>query len=365
MDEVRTSDTMSLLLTRDGVRLRDHLARRELGLPADQVPALAQVLAIGTDWTPVDKWLSLVAEAGGMPASDAVGMLDSLTEAGVMLRRQPATTRADRRGGDFADSSGWDPYRWSAAFAFHRAVRAIPPPDWGTVEGALHDAALMERLVAAETPPPHWLDRAGGRRVALPAPEPGLRGGGPIRDTVVTGAGPQLSIDGLGRLLRLAFGQTGTRRLPVTGEHPRRTVPSGGSRHPTEAYILVFDVAGVPPGSYHYSVPNHALDEIRGGDPSDFFTADVLILNGRMAFRPRVAVVLASVVERSMFRYRDSRSYRVLYLDAGHLLQNLAYLASTAGRPSYRGYLLRVSAVAQHLDLNPLLQVPVAFGAIG
>ncbi|MGH7723474.1 MAG: SagB/ThcOx family dehydrogenase [Candidatus Dormibacteria bacterium] len=223
----------------------------------------------------------------------------------------------------------------------------------------------MKRFVAAEPPPRPWLERTGGRRVHLPTVDRGAGSDSRIRDTLVSGHGPDLSVPSLGRLLWLAFGQTGSRRLPVTGHHPRRTSPSGGSRHPTEAYVLVFNVAGVRPGGYHYSVPHHALDEVVPGDPADFFNSDVVMLKGRIAFAPRVAIVLTSVVERSMFRYRDSRSYRVLYLDVGHLLQNLAYLAAAAGRPSYRGYAMRVSAVARYFRLEPLTEVPIAFGVLG
>jgi hypothetical protein len=38
-----------------------------------------------------------------------------------------------------------------------------------------------------------------------------------------------------------------------------KTSPSGGARHPIEAYVLVRRVTGIRPGVYHYSVKRHAL----------------------------------------------------------------------------------------------------------
>src|SRR5262249_24654762 len=42
-----------------------------------------------------------------------------------------------------------------------------------------------------------------------------------------------------------------------------RSSPSGGARHPTEAYLLVREIAGVAPGAYYYAPAEHTLVRLR------------------------------------------------------------------------------------------------------
>lgn len=48
----------------------------------------------------------------------------------------------------------------------------------------------------------------------------------------------------------------------VAGEYTLRTVPSAGARHALEAYVLVNNVEGVPPGLYRYLAIDHLLAPI-------------------------------------------------------------------------------------------------------
>src|SRR5690606_31898261 len=42
----------------------------------------------------------------------------------------------------------------------------------------------------------------------------------------------------------------------------KKTSPSGGALHPTEAYLFVQHVEGIEPGIYHYRPLEHALDPL-------------------------------------------------------------------------------------------------------
>ena len=114
-----------------------------------------------------------------------------------------------------------------------------------------------------------------------------------------------------------------------------RTAPSSGALFATELYVAVLDVPGIPPGLWHYDVPAHALQPIRGGAdpaPGAAVTAAGADLPGIGPAPPGTqAVVLATAVfRRSGHKYRD-RTYRYVLGDLGHALENLRMAARQAG----------------------------------
>lgn len=104
-----------------------------------------------------------------------------------------------------------------------------------------------------------------------------------------------------------------------------RTVPSAGARHAFETYMLINNVEGLRPGLYRYLAFEHKLimlDEDTG--IAGRITA--CCLGQGMVGRCAAAFFWAAVAERMTWRY-DTRGYRYLHLDAGHVCQNL-YLAA-------------------------------------
>jgi len=83
-------------------------------------------------------------------------------------------------------------------------------------------------------------------------------------------------------------------------------------------------VRSIEPGIYHYDVANHQLEQLSQGD----FRAEVAgaALDQRMAADANVVFVWTAVFQRSRWKYRQ-RAYRYIYLDAGHVAQNLALAA--------------------------------------
>lgn len=107
-----------------------------------------------------------------------------------------------------------------------------------------------------------------------------------------------------------------------------RTAPSAGALYPVETYLVVHDVEGVDPGVYHYDVQHHQLEQLRRGD----FRAEIAqaALDQRMAAWANVVFVWTGFFERSKWKYKQ-RAYRYVYLDAGHIGQNLALAAVALG----------------------------------
>jgi len=107
-----------------------------------------------------------------------------------------------------------------------------------------------------------------------------------------------------------------------------RTAPSAGALYPVETYLVVHSVEGIEPGVYHYAVETHELDQLQVGD----FRAVVAraALDQKIAYRANVVFVWTAVFERSKWKYKQ-RAYRYLYLDAGHIAQNVALAAVALG----------------------------------
>ena len=104
-----------------------------------------------------------------------------------------------------------------------------------------------------------------------------------------------------------------------------RTVPSAGALYPIETYIVVNRVEGITPGIYHYSVKEAQLVLTREGSFGRELSQAAL--GQEMLAEAACAFVWTAMVERSKWKYRE-RAYRYIYMDVGHIGQNL-YLAAT------------------------------------
>jgi SagB-type dehydrogenase family enzyme len=107
-----------------------------------------------------------------------------------------------------------------------------------------------------------------------------------------------------------------------------RTVPSAGALYPIETYLVVNNVDGLEKGLYHYNIRAHALEEIRTAHLAEG-TAHAA-LDQEMCAQASVVFIWTAVFQRSKWKYAE-RAYRYVYLDAGHIAQNLALSAISIG----------------------------------
>ncbi len=131
----------------------------------------------------------------------------------------------------------------------------------------------------------------------------------------------KLTLDELSYLLWMTQGV----KKNVKGKATFRTVPSAGARHAFETYILINRVEGLKPGIYRYLALEHKLLPYNMEDD----IADQVVvgsLNQKFVKESAVTFMWTAVTQRMTWRYKE-RGYRFLFLDAGHVCQNL-YLAS-------------------------------------
>ena len=132
-----------------------------------------------------------------------------------------------------------------------------------------------------------------------------------------------LSSDNLSFLL---WASTGIQRKQHGYEF--RTAPSAGALYPIETYVLVNNVEGLDKGLYHYNIAAHALEELKLADFAENIARAAL--DQEMCMEAPATFVWTAIFERSKWKYKQ-RAYRYIYLDAGHIAQNLALAATSIG----------------------------------
>jgi SagB-type dehydrogenase family enzyme len=106
-----------------------------------------------------------------------------------------------------------------------------------------------------------------------------------------------------------------------------RTAPSAGARHPLETYLVFNRVENQSPGLYRYATLEHNLVQLSNDQAISKLLAEACL--GQDIFKScAVAFVWTAVIQRSRWKYQQ-RAYRYIYLDAGHVCQNL-YLCCEA-----------------------------------
>ena len=165
-----------------------------------------------------------------------------------------------------------------------------------------------------------------------------------------------LRMRSLAKLLWLSAGETDTIGVPGQPDivQPLRAAPSAGALHSVEIYPVLLNVEGAEPGLYHYNVPEHSLELLRGGDfrpaMNNHLLAPELMPNAA------AVLVLTGVLTRLLAKYGD-RGYRFLLL--GLQLAQFAVVEQfgvAVGNGQRRAQLVR--DVLDELTLQPV-EIPL------
>lgn len=114
----------------------------------------------------------------------------------------------------------------------------------------------------------------------------------------------------------------------AAGKNLFRTAPSAGALYPVETYLSVQDVEGLAPGIYHFDVANFELELLKPGNHRD----DVALacLNQQFLADAAVVFIWTAVYGRNFYKYGE-RGLRYIFMDAGHLCQNVLLAAEPTG----------------------------------
>lgn len=130
----------------------------------------------------------------------------------------------------------------------------------------------------------------------------------------------------MGQASQLLFAAQG-----ITGKiygHHLRTAPSAGALYPFEIYVFIMNVEGIERGMYHYAVREHALELVKKGVFRSELTAAGLEQD--MLGTADITFVLSAIFDRVRHKYKE-RGFRYVYMEAGHISQNIALQSVSLG----------------------------------
>jgi SagB-type dehydrogenase family enzyme len=290
-----------------------------------------------------------------VPAAFLRKVLSQLASHGVMVRSVDASEPRPSA----APWGAWSP----VASFFHFATKDV---SWASGEAlqALEDS--LSAKAAVDPPPPPVKHVETATTVALPL----AHGDGEFRSVLLDRrtwrgfARAPIPVRALAELLDLTFGVRRWVRSEEGGERlPLKTSPSGGGRHPVEAYVLAANVRGLARGLYHYAPDHHRLELIRRGATARQIET---YLGGQWWYRSAAAVVLmTAVLPRVWWRYDMPRAYRSVLLDAGHICQTFCLVATSLRLAPFCTMALADSRIERDLGIDGVSEVVVYAAGVG
>ena len=168
------------------------------------------------------------------------------------------------------------------------------------------------------------------------------------------------------QLLQRVFAAQAEVRVGDDTAFLKKSSPSGGGLHPTEAYLVVQHVEGLAPGLYHYHATAHALEPLPAPElPLREFLMQAVAQQHWFA-DAHATVVLVPRFDRTFWKYRrHMKGYRVVALEAGHLSQTLYLAATEAGLGAFITAAINEKPLEAALGLDPLREGALAVCGFG
>ena len=148
----------------------------------------------------------------------------------------------------------------------------------------------------------------------------------------------------------------------VTAGYEFRNVPSAGALYPIETYLVINNVCGLNRGVYHYAIRKHYLELLKEGDFGDRIASAAL--GDTMCSDAAVVIIWTAIFMRTKWKY-GQRAYRYIYLDAGHIGQNLALAATGLGLGSCPVGAFFDDEINRLLDVNGEQESVVYMSVVG
>jgi putative peptide maturation dehydrogenase len=229
---------------------------------------------------------------------------------------------------------------------------------------------MSELFARLGAPPPHVLERVPAHeRIALPRSATTPFDDILARRATCRNFDPMKFVDKstFAQIMHRVFGAQAAHEIHADNVVIKRTSPSGGGLHPTEAYVVAQRVEGVVPGLYHYHPIDHALEPLPpppGGDLRAFVR--IMVAAQKYFLDAPVFVVMATRFPRTFWKYRNhSKAYRATIFDAGHLSQTLYLSATEFGLGAFITAAINEVDIEQAFGLDPLKESPLAVCGFG
>jgi SagB-type dehydrogenase family enzyme len=252
---------------------------------------------------------------------------------------------------------------WPAAADYHLLTYDYDYLDYSL--GFAPDADTMRRYSAQESDVHRYKVYDAAEQTALPAPSADLLPA-PFAAAWSGSATADLTFDSVAALLSTGLGKLSdlTPSAPGVASLMHRTSPSGGARHPSEAYLAALSVRDMSPGWYHVRVEQPALEKLNCRVDVDELRR-VFAGPYRAPFEVRAILAITSVFDRNMYRYREPRTFRTIFMDAGHLTASIEVIGRSLGMKVFAHHGIDDAALEQMLGLHGLQEGAVLGVALG
>lgn len=140
-----------------------------------------------------------------------------------------------------------------------------------------------------------------------------------------------------------------------------RMYPSAGARYPLEIYIVVNNIKEIKKGIYHYNIKFNSLELLELGN----FTEQMYeITNQKMCKKAAFTIVITAVLDRTRIKY-NNRGYRYLFIESGHLSQNIYLVSESLGLGCCTLGGFKDDQINNLLDLNGINEKTLYLAVIG
>jgi len=261
-------------------------------------------------------------------------------------------------GRDKQVESSWGPWLPEGGFHFMTKDTPFVNVDW----------PIEEKMKALPTTraPPQFKRIAAAAPIRLPAHEiqtdtffETLHARRTHRDFAKTA----VSLESVSNLLQTTWGVQGYVETNVFGKLPYKTSPSGGARHPIEAYLVALRVRGLDRGIYHYQAKDNRLTKLPGkvsARRASAYCADQPYFGEAAAL-----FIMTAVFARTMWKYGRARAYRVVLLETGHLGQTFCLTATRLGLVPFSTAALKDSLIEKDLGIDGISESVLYVTGVG
>jgi SagB-type dehydrogenase family enzyme len=261
------------------------------------------------------------------------------------------------------DTVFWNDYNWHQARYYTGSTFNFDYLS-GTHEDRLKDKELMQEYRENNPPPSPYKKYEGKENIFLKTISEisKIDFENAICQSTQSSINKNLSLDDISALCALPFAETGKISFQNQGEFLLKCVPSGGARHPIEVNVALLNTE-CDNGLYHYDVKNHKLVKIQNISENEL-NSIIYEMPIKTGFRPKAVFILSLYFDRSQWRYKEPRSYRVVHNDIGHAIEMLGMTAAGLDYLYYIGHGFKDAELEKlcRMDKNEFASYFVAIG---
>ena len=250
--------------------------------------------------------------------SITVDEIDTLIQANILIEDESIL--------EFSCKSVWDSYNWSEVFNYLQSTKDYPFLDYESGKTFIEDQNMMESYIDdGSMPAEKRLINSSDKISLLEDVKLDL----PISEMYKWNTVKKTDLENISIIFKSWFWYLGRNYLWFW-RFPKKIVPSWWSRHPSEGYFFDFKWEFKKWWVFYYDGEENDLTLVNQYDDLREQVNNISFnFLDTLDFEPKYWIWITSNLLRSMWRYRDSRSYRVLFNDVWHITSVITDLLSS------------------------------------